>query len=431
MHAIVRTAPPTARVQLEQPFAVLTALGIFGAVELALLIAGLAAATLFYTRMFDAPLDRRSGSIAALTALAVVASAWLVPVGFSSDVYAYAVYGETALRGLDPFARQALSGGDPLTAAARVQWGPALPACVYGWGFVATAAAVVRATAAWGVTAQIAGLRVLASLAALACGALAFAAFSGDRAGRLRAAVLIGCNPVTLWCAVEGHNDALAVAVGLAGCALARRRPQWGAALAGAAGAFKLPAVAAAGMLAVRRPRSWIGAAVGLAIACAAMWPVAAHLAGASNAHGEYAPNVSLQALAYAALVPMLGAGLARGGAIALACIAAGALTANALTYVRRGDREGWVRLALAAWLLVPNPYPWYGLWLTVAAAMAPRSRACAVVVWVTLASLLRYLPDAAGNLPLWAGAGISIAAILPYALLLSSRGSDIINRPT
>jgi hypothetical protein len=404
--------------------------------QLTVLAIGLAGSTAAYFVLIrelskPAAFDSRATRVAALAAIGVLVACWLVPVAFSSDAYAYAAYGEAALRGADPFARIVLSGSGQMTGALRIQWGAAVPACVYGWGFVATAAAVMWLTVPMGLAAQLDGLRLTSSVAALACGALAYAAFPGDRLTRLRSAVLIGCNPVTLWCAVEGHNDAWAAAVGLAGCALARRRPRLGAFVAGAAGAFKLPAAAAGAFATFRRPDVWIAAMAGIAVSAAAVWPVAAHWASGSNVHGGYAPQASLQGLTFDLLTRVAGNEAARTAAIVLASCAAIALGAIAGARLRRGEREGWVLLALAAWLLVPNPYPWYGLWLTLAAAAAPASRAATVVVWTIAGSLVRYAPDAVGTPPLWMSAMLSAIAIIPYALLIPVRRSAIINGPT
>ena len=435
MHVLLPHAPAGIRLQLSQPFAVLTGAGVFGAIQLSVLAVGLAGATAAYSILMR-DLSKREGlgsravRLAALAAIGVLAACWLIPVAFSSDVYAYAAYGQAALRGADPFARLVLSGNDQLSAAARLQWGAAVPACVYGWGFVAVAAAGMWLTAPLGLVAQLDGLRLTSSVAVLACGALAYGAFPGDRVTRLRSAILIGCNPVTLWCAVEGHNDAWAAAAGLAGCALARRRPRLGAFVAGAAGAFKLPAVAAGAFATLRRLDVWSAAMAGIAVSAAAMWPVAAHWASGSNVHGGYAPQASLQGLIFALITPVAPNG-ARTAAIALAACAAIALGALAGAQLRRGEREGWVLLALAAWLLVPNPYPWYGLWLALAAAVAPASRAATVVVWTIAGSLVRYAPDAAGIPPMWISAMLSAIAIIPYAWLIRDRRSAIINGPT
>ncbi|HEY1428676.1 MAG TPA: glycosyltransferase 87 family protein, partial [Candidatus Tumulicola sp.] len=429
--ALERTAPAALSTQLSQPLAVLTAAGKFGALQLAVLLLALGLATAAY-RALTRSVDSNAGITAALGAVAVLACAWLVPVAFSSDVYAYAVYGEAALRGLDPFARLSLSGGSPLIDAARVQWGASLPACVYGWGFVGLSALSVGLSAPLGAAGQIAALRALATLAVLACGALAFPAFPGDRIARTRAAVFIGCNPVVLWCAAEGHNDAVAVGIALLGCALAVRRPVLGAAVAGIAGAFKFPALLSAVPAAGRRRTAWAGAALGGIVAVAATWPVVAHFGGGSNAHGVYYPQVSLQGLVFSMLSGMgAAAGTAGAAAAVVAAVAATLLATSAVAQLRRAEREGWVRLAVAAWLLIPNPYPWYGLWLVAIAAVAPSSRPAGVAVWLPAAALLRYYPDAVAVPSAAAGVLLGLAAILPYALLVPARRFGIINGPT
>jgi hypothetical protein len=427
MRAFEIHAPAALALQLAQPLAVLTDAGRFGGLQLSILIVALAAATLAYCTISNNP--GRNAATLAFTALAVTVCVWLIPIAFSSDVYAYAVYGEVALRGLDPFARFTLDGSDPLLAAARVQWGASLPACVYGWGFIGAAASVVGISAPWGAAGQITGLRLLASLAMLACGAFTFAAVPGDRARRLQAATLVGCNPVALWCAAEGHNDALAIALGLFGCALARRRPQLGAAIAGMAGAFKLPAVVAA-LPAAERGRAWFGALAGVAVTVAATWPVLTHWTSRTNAHGTYAPHVSLQGLLFAVFAPALGQGTATNLALLAAIAAASTIGWGGLTELRDGRRQGWIRLALGAWLLIPNPYPWYGLWLVAIAAIAPQAREARIAIWLPVGALLRYYPDAAGLPSFPLGVLLDALALVPYAALVWVRRSGIINRP-
>jgi hypothetical protein len=428
MRALQAYAPAALDLQLSQPFPVLTDAGRFGATELSILVAALTTATIAYRFLLLRAPNRNAVTIGAC-ALVLLALAWSVPIAFSSDVYAYAAYGEAALHGIDPFARLTLDPGDALFAAARVQWGASLPACVYGWGFVGAAASVVKLMAPLGAGGQIAGMRALSSLAMLACGVLAGFAVVGSRTERLFAAALVGCNPVAIWCAAEGHNDALAIAVALLGCVAAIRRPQLGAAIAGAAGAMKFPAILAA-LPASLRGRAWPGALLGAAVSIAASWPVVAHWSSGSNAHGGYAPHVSLQALLFAVLAPPLGRAAGAAAAVAVSVVAAMALGWNAIPDIRNGQGAGWIRLALAAWLLIPNPYPWYGLWLLAIATLAPRSREADAAIWLPVAALLRYAPDAAGLPPAPLELTLSAVALLPYAVLLPVRRSAIINRP-
>ncbi len=81
-------------------------------------------------------------------------------------------------------------------------------------------------------------------------------------------------------------------------------------------------------------------------------------------------------------------------------------------------SRRGRVYLTLALWVLVPNPYPWYALWLVAVAALAPGTRVAAASLLLSLTSVLRYVPDAiaAPNEPM--AVLLGIAAILPFAVL-------------
>ncbi len=151
---------------------------------------------------------------------------------FSSDVYAYAAYGEIARLGANPYVRRPPTRSTHSYARPTSQWGTTVPICLYGPAFVALAEAIVRLFAPFGMLAQLQALRAIASLALLACIPLAYAAYEGNRAMRLRAAATIGLNPVAIWCAAEGHNDAIALAWVLFGFVLVRsRRPALGAAV--------------------------------------------------------------------------------------------------------------------------------------------------------------------------------------------------------
>jgi len=210
---------------------------------------------------------------------------------------------------------------------------------------------------------------------------------------------------------VEGHNDAAALAIVLAGYALIRRgAPGIGAATAALAGALKAPGLAAAFPLLLQPGRARAGAIAGIAIAAVLAIPVARALATGVAPGGHYAPQASLQAI-FGALPPPLGVVVAIGACALLARTGA--------VRLRRGDTAGWVFLALAAWVLVPNPYPWYGIWLLAAAALAPGTRVAAVALLLSLTSLLRYVPDAVATPGAPAAVLLGAAAVLPFAALL------------
>jgi hypothetical protein len=374
----LRYAPAEAATGLAQPFAIVTGWHGYGALGLALLILAIGigavgyAATLRAHARGDGP---SLASIALVCACALIAAfAW--PFAFSSDVYAYAAYGDLLAHGIDPYATLVAAPHDATMRAALWQWNDALPAAVYGPFFLWIAR--------W--LGSLAALRLLACAALLACAPLAYAAFAGrSRDERLWAASAIALNPLALWSAAEGHNDALVAALALGAFAAARR---YGAFLGGLLAALSLGVkmTGAAAMVAIAAAYGtgrkaypvWLGLAAGIAAVAAAFAPFFAGL----PARGEhvYLPHVSLQAI-----WPPLGI------AAALATVAFGT---RAL--VRR-DAAGWPLVGLGLWLAIPNPQPWYGLWFLPIAALAPRSIAAWVLVALSLTTVLRYVPDAVG----------------------------------
>jgi hypothetical protein len=411
--ALLRFAPSGTAAGFAQPLAVATNWNAFGASLLAALALATVLAGWAYWRLIarlrEGDIDGVSPASVAGTAALALLCAWFVPVLFSSDVYAYAAYGEMLRSGLSAYAHAPLPPGNPIFAAAIWQWGNPPPVCVYGPAFVAVAAAVLSGLHTFGTLVQLDGLRALASLALIACSIGAYYAYPGERRERLAAAATIGLNPVAIWCAAEGHNDALALAVVLAGFALLRRGvPGAGAAIVALAGSIKAPGVAAALPLAFAAGRARFGALAGIAAVVALSYPLLRAVATDVAPGGHYAPQASLQAVF--AFAPLAGA---------LAAMAACALLARAaVACLRRRDAAGWPLLALAAWVLVPNPYPWYGLWLTGAAALAPGSRAARAALLLSLVSILRYLPDAVAVPAQPYATLLGIAAVLPLAAL-------------
>jgi hypothetical protein len=434
MRLLLPYAPVRFALDLAQPIPVVTNWNAFGATVLGVFMVGLALATAAYARLRRlAASSADVGSpfaVAAMVALSL-ACAWWVPVSFSSDVYAYAAYGELARLGADPYAHALLPSGNPIFQAAVVQWGNPPPTCVYGPVFVWIAATIVGLAAPFGTAFALDGLRVLSSAGLLFCSVLAYAAYRGGRPERLIAAATIGLNPVVLWCAAEGHNDTLALAVALAGFACARRGfAGAGAFVAACSGAIKLPGIVAVLPLIFANRRAWLGAAAGILVTLALSVPiftgVTAHLAP----HARYAPEASFQAVLYSLARSILSDREAASRLTWIAAIAASTGCAlAAIAMLRRRASEGWTYLAAAGWLLVPNPYPWYAVWLVAIAAAAPGTRGAGVLLALGFTSVLRYLPDAVGA-PGQAGSLLlGVAATLPLLWLLGRRKpSGIIN---
>jgi hypothetical protein len=392
-----------------QPLVVVTAWGTRGVAPLVLLFVAASVASIFYRRALQ---RRQALSLRAVLLLSAagLALAWCAPLLFSSDVYAYAAYGEMARLGLNPYAPAAPSASDVIVRAAELQWGTAFPICVYGPAFVAVARALVTLFAPFGLRAELEAFRAMASVAFLCCGALAYVAYQGDRTARLRAAATLALNPAAIWCAAEGHNDAIALAAVLAGYAVMRRRLNLGSAIVALSALVKLPGIVAAAALAVVHRRARPGAIAGIAIAFALSVPFFTGIATRIAPHGTYAPQASLQAV-FAPVSPLLAA--------IVAVIASACLAARGIALLRESSTVGWIWLGVAAWVLVPNPYPWYGIWLVALAALAPQSRAGAVAILLSLTSMLRYVPDAIATPSPPLAAMLGLAATLPLLGLL------------
>ncbi|MGA2759888.1 MAG: hypothetical protein ABSF08_06190, partial [Candidatus Cybelea sp.] len=235
---------------------------------------------------------------------------------------------------------------------------------------------------------------------------------TGDRMTRLRAAATIGLNPAAIWCAAEGHNDAIALAAVLAGFVLVQRRfVNAGGAVVALSSLIKPPGIAAAIALALFDRRARVGAIAGTIVALVISWPLIRAVTTQLAPHGSYAPQASLQAVV-APLGPFVAAGVAAVVALLFA-------RRGIIQLIRHLD-EGWIWLGIAAWVLVPNPYPWYGLWLVALAALAPRTRAARGAILLSLTSVLRYIPDAIGTPHPPLSVALGLAAVLPLLVPLS-----------
>jgi hypothetical protein len=409
-------APAAIAGDLAQPLAVVTAWGPFGATLFAVLAAASAASVLLLAAAARPALQAlkapAAGSVLApvLAASALGLGACLLwPVVFSSDVYAYAAYGDLALRGLDPYLLAPPGFHDAFADAARRQWGGAFPVCAYGTGFVWLAARIVAAFGPFGVAATLWAFRLAACGGFLAGVALLHDALRDLTARqRLVATGAYALNPVALWSAAEGHNDALLMCCVLAAAALAARgRTAAAGVLAGLTPLLKAPGLALGAVLAIDAssaafgPRKRFVAALlaGLAASIVLAGPAAQRALGQLAGHALPAPQASLAVLIGRPSAAIAGAALAYAGARRLAA----------------GIRAGYALLGIGLWLAVPNPYPWYALWVLPAAAVALPAPAARALWGVTIFALVRYLPDATGNMTL--GAPLALVALAPLGL--------------
>jgi hypothetical protein len=409
--ALLAHAPAAIAVDRAQPLVVVTSWGAFGGAAFAALAAAVAvAAVALAIVLHEAPpgAAARGTAVAFALAAAGIAGAACFPFTFSSDPYAYAAYGAMAARGIDPYALVPASlHGAPFDAA-RWQWGGVYPVCVYGPAFVAFARALDATAGPFGLAAELAAFRLSAALAFLGSIALLGDALRA-LAPRTRFRVLCayGGHPVLLWSVAEGHNDAFVLLAAAAAAVLARRGAAFGAGLlVAASAAFKATGAALAAVYAldaafVRRTgrRAAAGVAAGLALAAALTLPPMRPALAALGAHGRYAPSVSLQTL------------LGLGPSLALAAAAA---AFGIIRVVRSRERDGFAWLGLAAVAALPNLYPWYGLWLVPLALAAGPGGASLALYGVTICAVIRYLPDAAGNMTLGMVRSAAVAALSP-----------------
>lgn len=381
---LLRWAPHSIATDLAQPLVVATYWQQFGAQIWATFALAVAIASIGYVAALRARCSLNA--TIALGALAC-AAALLFPVVFSSDVYAYAGYGDMALHGINPYAHVRIGVRDPLLDAMLWQWGNPPPMCVYGPAFVWIAQAAVALFLPLGAAAPLWALRLLSCVALVACAPLAYGAFSSfPRSTRRAAAAGIALNPLAVWSAAEGHNDALALAIVLAGFALlARSRTFTGALVIALSALVKAPGAVAAAMATLaawpdrsRFARTAGGAALGVTIVAALAIPleygIRAHLAP----QGRYFPQFSPQYVS----VPLT--------IVVVAALAAGSFIAS-----RGSSMFRYQGLTLAAWLLVPNPYPWYALWLLPVAFLQWNTRAAWALIAASLLIALRYYAEA------------------------------------
>ncbi|GAB2848276.1 hypothetical protein GCM10022221_54540 [Actinocorallia aurea] len=174
----------------------------------------------------------------------------LVPVGGSTDVQSYALYGRILLLGHDPYQtvpQLLIDLRDPVAAYAPQAWRQT--PSVYG-----PVSNAMFAGAAWlGGTSMFAIVSVLklAAAGAFAAVAVLLHRLAEGPAAKVRAHVLWTCNPLMLWaCAAGAHNDVFGAAFMVAAFAVffraSQRTPAWAAgmyagALIGLAGGVKAP----------------------------------------------------------------------------------------------------------------------------------------------------------------------------------------------
>jgi hypothetical protein len=422
----LRQAPAAISTDLAQPVPVVTYWQSFGALMWFTLFGALAFASIGYITTIARIMrgERVSIAVVAIISASACAAALAFPVVFSSDVYAYAGYGAMALHGMDAYSHARVTIRDPILDAMLWQWGNPPPLCVYGPAFLLLAKGIVATVSPLGPAATLWAFRLLACAAFLACIPFAYVAFAPlGRSRALLAATGIALNPLAIWACAEGHNDSLAVAAVLASFVIVvHRGPLLGALLATLTTLMKAPAIMAAAGLVLydwsdRRLRvrvlcgTFAGALAAAALAAPLWAGFDAHIARA----GSYFPQFSLQyVLATLMPVPL---------AFAITIIASATLLvagAYAL-YARR--TSGAIPVAIGIWLLVPNPYPWYVLWIIPLAFLADDACVVYAIIAASLLMIFRYYGDATTLLSIQVSDAIALVQlVLPLIVVMGGR---------
>jgi Glycosyltransferase family 87 len=311
----------------------------------------------------------------------------LAPPLLSSDVFGYIDLARLgALHDVNPFA-----ASDTPVPADDVRlyrrWGTDLPS-PYGPLFTAVSYLLVPL----GIAGALWGFKVLVALASLGVVWLVWRCAESLGRDPLKAALLVGLNPVLLLFAVGGaHNDffALIAVVGAIRLLIAKRERLSGAALMAAA-AIKIP-LGLPLLFAFARPRTdrrplVEGAAA--ALAATAVLTLAAfgsEIGGLLDAVRDQQHDVAIYSVPNQ-VGELLGLGGITGGIRAAGVLVLLAMLALALRRTWRGGdwiaAAGWTTFALlvtSAWLL-----PWYVTWLLPLAALAADRRLKAAALALT-----------------------------------------------
>jgi len=375
------------------PIPVVDAWGAAAILPLAMLLGIVALASILYAYAISrAPAIR--GPLLLVALAAGLGLGLCAPVLFSNDVYAYLAYGERVLHFCDPWGATTTCNTGPLARLAQIAWHHDPPRLVYGPAFVAVAA-LVASLGAVDPRAALLAWRLGISVAFL------FAVAQFARVFGMRAAIILGANPLALWTVAEGHNDALMLlAATFAFGAMRRERPLAWVLAAAVKGIALIPAL---WRLPTLRTRALV-----LAATLACYFPLIIDVA-----RGGGVRTSTTVAYDLASLIPLPH----------LAAQALVALVLGASLLIRAPREERIPRTVLLLWCLLPNAYPWYALWILPCAAIFWGTPAAGALVVAATVSIVRYIPDGAiGNDPALRSSIILMQFMPPLAFLAATR---------
>ncbi len=337
---------------------------------------------------------------------ALVALMLLAPPLLSTDVFSYGAYGRMGtLYGANPYLHGPYAIAlDPLYPFIGAKW--VNTPSVYGPLFTA----ISYVLAPLSIAASVLAYKAIAAFACLATVALVWNAARWRRVNPVKAAALVGLNPLMIVYGVGGaHNDLLMLAASTAGIyALVQRRNRWGGGLLAAGTWIKLTGALLVPFALLGEPgkrnRGWRQIVLGAALLTAAVAVISGFLFGVGPLHlpatiaqsqrdGDWhsIPGFITNVLHLPTAGHVVGIVLA--AAFVLVC---GWL----LVRVWRGtldwlDGAGWATLAML--VTASSLLPWYVAWLIPLAALSSSRRlwrSALVLSGVILAiQLVGYIP--------------------------------------
>ena len=308
----------------------------------------------------------------------------LSPPLLSADIFSYLDYARLgAVHGLNPYVHTPIAAPhDPVFELVSPKWIGTTTA--YGPLFTLLSYPLAHLS----VPSAIWVLKALATLGSLACVGLVWRCAKLRGRDPLRAALLVGLNPLLLVYAVGGgHNDLLMMGLMVAAVALAAQRERVAGGLLVAAASVKLSAgVVLPFMLAGSRRLRWVlagtAAALAVAVAVSALafdwhaWRFLGVVREQQEIHGPQSFPIQVTRL------------FGLEGPVAVLAVAHVALATTALALlaaVRRGAdwvaASGWMLLAVV--VATSFLLPWYTVWALPLAAISADRRLLAATLFI------------------------------------------------
>jgi alpha-1,6-mannosyltransferase len=343
---------------------------------------------------------------AVLTAIAALYSlVLLAPPLVSTDIFSYGAYGRMGtVYGANPYLHgPAAIALDPLYPFIGAKW--VMTPSAYGPVFTA----ISYVLAPLSIAASVLAYKAIAAIASLATIAAVWNAARWRGVNPVKAAALVGLNPLTVIYGVGGgHNDMLMIAAMVAGLyAIVQHRDRAGGGLLSLATGIKLTgglllpfAIAGGAIRRVGRRDIAIGATIVAVVLAAVSFALfgtgTLHLPATialSQSLGDWhsIPGFITSRLGLGTIGHITG--LVLTGAFLICCFLL-------LRRVWRGqldwiDGAGWATVALL--VSASSLLPWYAAWLMPLAALATDRRLWRTAIWLTgaiqLIELFGYLP--------------------------------------